>query len=764
MNSAATPLNPENSLPTSVQLLHAILRFGRVVRYRWTYVAASLVVSALLGMLYFLTADRIYQAKAQLLVQQTGPVVMSNSTPQQGHQQGMLPTYEQLFKSTVVLEGAIQRLRKQPREYRVDLTPIPADSWVNALRENLSVRSFRLTNVIEIAYFSKDPDAAEAVVDAIVTSYIDFMQKNHQNVAANLVQILHSERESVEARLTEKERELLAAKKRFGDLGLRDTSKSLHPLVQRVIRINESLIEVQQNRLKLQASYAAIQDSGNEQTDLRQHLMALEPVIGREAVLSALGLSEQDSQTVARLEQKLIDEQNELSSLEPHYGRRHPKVTHLATSVHQTRVYLANYQEAVEQRSSRLQSPQMRTMLTNLVAQELRKAWSQEEELKRQYELAQADAVQLRGQFEEIAMIEREVERLLTLNHTLLDRIANIGINENQTDVRVEKVSPSDASPHPVKPRAILVLAASLFMGSTIGAGLVYIADVLDDRFRSPDEIKDQLNTTVLAMVRQIATSATSGLSSLIVHESPDSVESEAFRTLRTTLAFTADQLNCVAVTSSEPGDGKTTVAANLGVSFAQAGKKTLIIDADLRRPGLTQLMKLKGQNGLSDVLKLNDPLSIAARQTIRNSGQPGLDILPSGSRPLDPTGLLTSTRFGELLGWAESEYDQILIDSPPLLVASDATIVGRLADGLILVVQPQKNHRRLVMRAVEEVRSVGLNFAGIVVNRLTADGGDHYYGKGYGYGYGYGYGAPYGEEPDTDALTSTAPETRSAA
>jgi capsular exopolysaccharide synthesis family protein len=239
-------------------------------------------------------------------------------------------------------------------------------------------------------------------------------------------------------------------------------------------------------------------------------------------------------------------------------------------------------------------------------------------------------------------------------------------------------------------------------------------------------------------MVRQLETRCQSGLAALQVHVAPDAVASEAFRTLRTILAFSGEQLECVAISSSEPGDGKTTIVANLGVSFAQTGRRTLLIDADLRRPGLTRLFDMKGDYGLTEVLRGPGNCGELAAAAVRPSGHQALDVLPSGTRPLDPADLLSSGRFAELLAWAAARYDQVLVDSPPLLVASDAVVVGRMAGSLMLVVQPQKNHRRLVVRAVEEARSAGLNVIGVVVNRLVAEGGQSYYEEDYAYAYGY--------------------------
>lgn len=198
--------------------------------------------------------------------------------------------------------------------------------------------------------------------------------------------------------------------------------------------------------------------------------------------------------------------------------------------------------------------------------------------------------------------------------------------------------------------------------------------------------------------------SGESGLENLQVHRAPNAAESEAFRTLRTTLGLNKHETARLVISGAEPGDGKTTVAANLAVSFAQSGKKTLLIDADMRRPGLTALLNAKGHSGLSDVLVSKTNLHESGVQQIRSMGVEGLDFLPAGSRRPDSAELLASNRLVDLLAWAESRYDQILIDSPPGLAASDASMIGRLVDGLVLVMQPNKTQRRNVLHVVESL------------------------------------------------------------
>ena len=321
----------------------------------------------------------------------------------------------------------------------------------------------------------------------------------------------------------------------------------------------------------------------------------------------------------------------------------------------------------------------------------------------------------------------------------VLERIKDIDLGEESGMVRTSVLSRPKVPLSPVWPHLITVGLFASMIGLAAGLGVVYVQDRLEDHFRSPEELRQQLGIPVLAMVQEFEPLPGAGVDALHVHACPKAAESEAFRTLRTALSFTRDGVRSLVVSSSEPGDGKTTVAANLATAYAQSGKRTLLIDADMRRPGLTPLLDLWGPRGLSAVLRQQTPIAEAIAANLQPSVLENLDVLPSGPRAANPTELLSAERFQELLAWAETSYDQILIDSPPALIA-DTAIIGRQADGVLLVVQPEKNPRRLVMRVAETFSTLQINVLGIVANRLSRDSGKGYYGYGYGYGYSYGH------------------------
>jgi Mrp family chromosome partitioning ATPase len=155
-----------------------------------------------------------------------------------------------------------------------------------------------------------------------------------------------------------------------------------------------------------------------------------------------------------------------------------------------------------------------------------------------------------------------------------------------------------------------------------------------------------------------------------------------------------------------------------------------------MRRPGLSKRFGVRGQQGLSQILQSKQEVEKAAARFARPTAVANLDLIPFGSRPLDPTELLSGPRMSELVAWAETVYDQILIDCPPVLAASDAGIVGRYAGNMLMVIQPAKNHRRIVLRAVDELIRMGVNLTGFVVNRVGEDAHGDFAGYGYEDGY----------------------------
>lgn len=745
-----TRIEDELEPQSGAHVAHAVLRFFAAVRYRRNVLLAALAACALLGGLYYATATRFYSSKAAMLVTQTGPDTLNTSiTGEEPLRRNTMPTFENVIRSAKVLQGALEKLSESDR---VDLVRLPRERWVDALQSNIRSKAVRATNILEVSYRSRDPQVAANVVRAIVDSYLEFMDKIHKGTASEVARVLAQQRTEVAGKLAQKQEELLEVRRRFADMGFRSDGKTLHPTVQRAVYFNEALMAAQKQRVELETSLAAVEAAVRNGEDLGQHLLAVGDVVGREVLLAGLGLSARDGNTQAALEQLLLADRAQLRTMERNLGPAHPERVALEEKIRLTEEFLRGGQSRIAERMGEMRKSQLGPWLAEMVRQRLAEARHKEQMLEAEFEEARTEAIELTGQLAQIEVLERDVKRLGDMNEVLLNQLASLDLKQSGQEVRVAVTQEPVVVATPVSPRLSYVVLASLAAGLAIGLALVHLLEALDDRFRSLEEVQNRLGVAVLSMVQHMKSPQTTGLDALAMHAAPSSAESEAFRTLRTAMALTHPDARQIVISSPEPGDGKTTVLANLGVAYAHAGKKTLLVDADMRRPGLSWLMNVRGTTGLSEVLRSDGEVARLAAGHIQPSGLEGLDVLPCGPRPTNPAELLGSARFSQLLAWAETVYDQILVDSPPAVATSDAALIGRLVDGVILVLQPAKNRRRLVVRLVENLSVLKIPLLGVVINRVGSQSERGYYDyySGYGYGYGYGYAAGYSGDDQT--------------
>jgi len=755
-------MTQENGRPRSEEIqtnpsgdaVRSLVRFLRLLNRRKAVMIYSLGVMALLAAIYYATATRAYTATGAVLVRQTGGdnADVRFSADRSTHDQ--MATYEQLLTSAIVLNGALSTMKNLPPEIDHRLS---REAAVKRLREMLKATTLRRTSIIELMASSEDPAAAVQIVNAVIQAYLSYIDENHRSLSAEVIALLRKEGQELEQRLEQKEQELLVAQRNCADFGLSKHKSVVHPLVQNVIKLNDVVTDTKQKRIELETSLAALRNTIRSGGDLRQYLVSLEPMLGKDIFLDALGMSSVDVTIVRETEKSLRENRANLRQIEQHYGPAHPEVADLGQRIRNDEEYLVSIKQTMAEKVSGMQSSDLGAMLVSLIEEDLSRTWLKERQLVNEYQLAESQAIALNDNVAAMGFIERNVQRLRNLREALVSRIENIDINQNNVDVRVAVVSQPVESKDPVSPNLPKTGLFAVMLGLTGGAFIIYALDAVDDRFRSPEELQEYLSTRILAMIRKHQSLDGSGAQALQVNVSPDAVESEAFRTLRTTLAFSNESCRRIVVTSSEPSDGKTTVLSNLGASYAQSGRRTLLIDCDLRRPGLTTLFDMRTRPGVSEILRSQDEVDAIASQCIASTGVDGLDVLPSGRRPPDSSELLSRDRFADLIAWADAIYDQVLVDSPPMLAANDAAIVSRVVDGTLVVVRPEKNSRRAVSRTLEEVVALGANLLGVVVNGVDREQNDEYYANGgYGYGYGYAYGDPSHEhdnETDMDDL-----------
>ena len=208
--------------PSNADIIRGLIRFLRTLKHRRSYFIAALVVASLLGGMYYSTAPRIYQATAALMVLQTGGEVWDPSMARDNSAQELIPTFEKLFHESVVVERALRKIRALPAIMRVDFAPHPVEQWPKILRENLAARSIRRTKLIELSYTSLNPRAAEAVLGAVVDSYLEFMEETHRDVSVEIVTILTREQKKLAQELAVKQQQFRQLSRQAQSFGLRN--------------------------------------------------------------------------------------------------------------------------------------------------------------------------------------------------------------------------------------------------------------------------------------------------------------------------------------------------------------------------------------------------------------------------------------------------------------------------------------------------------------------------------------------------------------
>jgi capsular exopolysaccharide synthesis family protein len=263
--------------------------------------------------------------------------------------------------------------------------------------------------------------------------------------------------------------------------------------------------------------------------------------------------------------------------------------------------------------------------------------------------------------------------------------------------------------------------------GAAFSVCVAFFFEYLDNRIKTPDQIKASLGLAFLGIVPELFDHP--GGSPLISSGVPPNFV-ESFRGVRTNVLFSSAQAGgrSIVVTSTGPGEGKTVVASNLGIALAQSGQRVLLVDADMRKPRLHQLFKMSAEPGLSNVLVGTGKASAA----VRPSGIPGLWVLPAGLHPPNPAELLGSRRFSDFLVSLVEHFDWVVLDTPPVMAVTDSSIVAHLTTGVVFVVGAEMTNRHAAQRALEQLEHARAKFIGAVLNKVDLKHNPYYYSQYY--------------------------------
>jgi len=343
------------------------------------------------------------------------------------------------------------------------------------------------------------------------------------------------------------------------------------------------------------------------------------------------------------------------------------------------------------------------------------------------------------GDEDEINQLELTLSQYQNTYSNLLQSYEEVRTKEAQSMSSIVQVEPATTPGSPVRPRTLTNTALAGVVGVMVAVGGVFLIEALDNSIKSPGQVERLTKLPVLGLIPQYPAES----DHLISIEHPRHPSVEAFRALRTNIKYTEvdDPVRKILVTSADPQVGKTDVASNLAVVFAQSGNSVILVDGDMRRPKIHQRFDVENRQGLSRLFvrgKENADKFYKGHENV-----PNLSIVTSGSIPPNPSELLGSEKMGQLLETFQEGHDYLILDAPPVMAVTDAVIMSKFVDGVLLVTKPGVSKAGAVEQSAEQLRRVKANLLGVVLNEIPRNGNRYYY-QGYQY---YTYEDYYSEE-----------------
>lgn len=579
-------------------------------------------------------------------------------------------------------EGAADARRPDPSAESARI-----DGVVSGLLAGLTVAPVTNSRLVRLYYDSPDPKLAAAILNNLAKSFIDLNLERRFEATTYARNFLQERLQQVKEKLEESERDLVDFSRREEIIAI-DQKETI--IAGNLAAASAAVIDAERERIASESVYRQMQANRGE---------------GLTQVLDSKIIQDL-KQTKAKLE---AEYQDNLTEYKPGY----PAMVQLRNRINQVDSMIT-----AEVGNIRM-----------AIASEYQAAKAQETQLRSNLDRMKQEVLALQSRSVPLQVLRREADTNRQLYDGLLQRYKEVGVAAGVGSNNISVVDDAKVPTGPFKPNPRRNALVALVMGLMGGIGLAFLFERLDDTFRRPEELEKLLDLPMLGIVPMaLLERGDDRAVALSGHDDPRSAFAEAYRTVRTALQFsTASGVpRLLTVTSSMPGEGKTTTALSLAIQFAQSGKQTLLIEADLRKPTLHRALGLDNRSGLTNYLAGGEvqPVDIALPTHI-----PRLFAIPSGPMPPNPAELLASARMVELLALAAEKFDQVILDSPPLLGLADALIIGNLCEGTLLTVEVGHTPRAYAQGAVKRLRAARVPLLGAVLTKMDSrSGADGYY------------------------------------
>ncbi len=742
-------------------------------RYRWA-VLLPVVVGAVCGLLIYMQLPETYRSTTRLMIESDSKAVLESMSGEViGGVPGLDIVESQLFSDRVLATAFTNpRLRPFQGEFEGGQS-LFTEVALNSLELEPEVDDVRnAKSVVALLHFESEiEELCQPVVQSFSESLQAYYNENYRSNRGDLINLIAKGMETLHPKMLDLESRYREFR-RNAPLAWDSAGIAINPHRERQLflvgRRSEVVEKVREKSVEVAAIESIVVESKSDPLlglniigELLDKRFTMPTSQGRLA-----DLQQGDAELAKNnLAQELVPLMIERNKFEAEYGQSHPSVKVLDS---QLETMQSELKRLVEEKTSRVM-----VLMSETLADPRERAVEAVNAVvtasKAQVELLTAQVKELDQQISEertlaakLAQVEqenqaqiREIERTRELLDQLEEQMARVNLVEDERGTRVvELTAPSLA--YKVGPSLVKTVGVGSILGILLGCGLALLLEKNANTFRDPDEIADILGVPVLTHIPffkgRVKKSVKGDINpyekfdqSLAVVHMPASIPAEAIRSCRTSVFFELSSGGSrqsiegrsggriIQVTSPLPGDGKSTIAGNLACSIAQSGKRTLVIDCDLRRPQLTDNFDMADEKGLTDVLNCDcDPLDACHVTPLRN-----LFVMPSGAIPANPAEALTLPEMANMMEMLREKFDYVLLDTPPLLVVTDPSITASMVDGVVVALRIRRKSRHNARESINILRAVNAKILGLVINNSDEAGASDGY-RGYGY-YRYG-------------------------
>ena len=735
------------------------LEYWRTLRkHQWAILAFALAVTLVAGVIAFVSTP-IYEAKTTVLIESNKQKVVSIEDVYggMGASREYFQTQVEILKSREVSLKTIAKLKlydlpdydprapkkgiaalisqigfaaeEEPREWNDKSL---AEAVLGGFSRNLTVEPIRLSQLVIIRYTSPDPALAARIANAVAQTYIENDLDARYQMTLTASTWLQDQLSGLKEKLTQSEQTLQSYREKQGIVSMKDSTQNGSG--QQVELLQARLIEARTRRSEVESTYKTVKEASSTGE------LASQP-----AVLV--------NQQVADAKRQASEAARRLADASQRYGKEHPKFMQADSDAKSAN---ENLQRQIE-------------LVVGGITNEYERARSTEKMLEGALANARGSVQNINRKEFELGVFEREVDSNRQMYDMFLKRAKETTVGGDLQSVVARIVDRAEPPSSPIKPKKVLIIAVALFMGLLVGVMLALLMEVLDNTMKSTEDVEVHLKQPLLTVLPMLGKKeADRAISGRLLSESPNSLYSEGIRTARTGVLLSSVDLatRTLIVTSSVPGEGKTTFSCNLAMAHALT-KKTLLIDGDMRRPSVHKSYGLEATSlGLSELVAGTAKPS----ECIQLAPDSKLSILTSGAIPPNPLELLHSERFARALEELSKHFEIIIIDSPPVELVSDALVIAARASGLIFVTKALSTPYPLARKSLLRLRRAHVHIVGVVLNALDFNKAEKYYGDYSGYGkygydnYGSSYGGAYGKAYGAANTSKAAKSTKTAA